>query len=108
MYNSEVKFVLNTSWQHENISSKMSLFHKRESMVVVQEKSFYAYNYIIRYDNVTLSPSEGYESAPFNVWEQRPECTCSVLYLGESNVYYIIPILCKCLTNAYIKCTTVR
>jgi hypothetical protein len=41
MYNSEVKFVLNTSWQHENISCKMSLFHKRENMVVVQEKSFY-------------------------------------------------------------------
>ena len=33
-----------------------------------------------RYDNVTLrvsesalAPSEGYESVPFNVWEQRPE-----------------------------------
>jgi hypothetical protein len=34
MYNSEVKFVLNTSWQHENISCKMFLLHYRESMVV--------------------------------------------------------------------------
>ena len=33
---------------------------------------------LYRYDNVTnaqfaFAPSEGYESVPFNVWEQRPE-----------------------------------